>query len=368
MTHGFSGSYLPEDVTFLLKRIELPFTTIAEKERLIQSGARHYSEMISRESPPSPAYLNLFEKACLINGERFAIDLIHLARHLADTVSGELTIVSLARAGTPVGVLLKRLLERYLNRNCRHYSISIIRDRGIDTNALRYILDHEQRSESSIVFIDGWTGKGVIAAELKHCVERFNRDHGSRLAPDLHVVTDISGTAAYSPSCDDYLVPSAIMNAVVSGLISRSVLNYEVIGSKDFHGCLYYQELEDTDLSKRFVDEVTATSARLWLKVTGPPKVCAPREKAELLRRSQEFMGEMQARFGVSSVNHVKPGIGEATRVLLRRVPSLLLVQDVTIPDVAHLKQLALEKHVPIEEDSRLPYRAAAIIAEAERL
>ena len=47
----FSGSYDPDDVTFLLKPVRLEPTAVAEKERLIQSGRRHYSEMISREGP-----------------------------------------------------------------------------------------------------------------------------------------------------------------------------------------------------------------------------------------------------------------------------------------------------------------------------
>jgi hypothetical protein len=49
-------------------------------------------------------------------------------------------VVSLARAGTPMGALLARAL-RWLGRtDVRHYSISIIRDRGIDENALAFIL------------------------------------------------------------------------------------------------------------------------------------------------------------------------------------------------------------------------------------
>ena len=49
----FSGSYLPEDVTFLLKPVHLESTDLVEKEQLIQSGQRHYSEMITREKLPS---------------------------------------------------------------------------------------------------------------------------------------------------------------------------------------------------------------------------------------------------------------------------------------------------------------------------
>src|SRR5688572_6833508 len=109
---GFSGSYLAEDVTFLLKPVELAPTEIAEKERLIQSGQRHYSEMLSAESRPDDTYLALFEHALAVNRERFAADVARLARMLDVRRDGQIVLVSLARAGTPVGVLLRRALRR----------------------------------------------------------------------------------------------------------------------------------------------------------------------------------------------------------------------------------------------------------------
>ena len=42
LTQGFSGSYQPEQVTFLLKRTQIRPTDTWEKERLIQSGEKHY--------------------------------------------------------------------------------------------------------------------------------------------------------------------------------------------------------------------------------------------------------------------------------------------------------------------------------------
>ena len=47
---NFSGSYRSGDVSFLLKPLDLlDFVDIPEKEKLIQSGQRHYSEMLSPE-------------------------------------------------------------------------------------------------------------------------------------------------------------------------------------------------------------------------------------------------------------------------------------------------------------------------------
>ena len=48
----FSGSYAPQDVTFLLKPVQMASTSLELKETLLQSGRRHYSEMITAEPPP----------------------------------------------------------------------------------------------------------------------------------------------------------------------------------------------------------------------------------------------------------------------------------------------------------------------------
>ena len=49
-----------------------------------------------------------------------------------------------------------------------HYGISIVRDRGIDPVALSMI--ESRHGTNGIVFVDGWTGKGAIAAELKKAI------------------------------------------------------------------------------------------------------------------------------------------------------------------------------------------------------
>lgn len=360
-----SGSYHPDDVLFLMKEIQMPTIEIREKERMIQSGKRHYSEMISQEKPPTPAYLKLFHEACQRNNPRFCADLIRLARHLAASVTGEITLVSLARAGTPVGVLLKRILENCCRRSVRHYSISIIRDRGIDANALRHIIKTEQRDPAGVVFVDGWTGKGVIAAELTRWVADFNKREGCRLSTALHVVADISGTAAVAATYEDYLIPSAIMNAIVSGLVSRSILNSDYIGEDDFHGCVYYREFEEIDLSRSFVDDVMSFVPGLWEDISiQPPLLTDVTRRDHLRQKSLDFLAGIGERFGVSNINYIKPGIGEATRVLLRRLPHLILLRDETMPEVSHLRLLAAEKNVAVEVDTALPYNAAAVIAE----
>jgi hypothetical protein len=354
----FSGSYRRDDVRILLKPISVEPVGIAEKERLIQSGRRHYSEMLSRENLPSPRYMEIFREAFALNRRRMALDLLNLAAIIGAGRNDEITLVSLARAGTPIGVALKHILQRFFSRGAEHYSISIIRDRGIDTNALRFILDNEARSESGIVFVDGWSGKGVIARELRKYVHEFDAHHGTRLDCALFVLTDLAGVGI-APSDDDYLIPSSILNSTVSGLISRSILNGQ-IGPNDFHGCVYYREFEAHDLSTWFIDEIVkAVSERIDEGYTPSAEAVDP---VSARCRSQRLLEDLRARFGIADENLVKPGIGEATRVLLRRVPERVIVRDEKDPAVAHLLQLAREKGVVWTTETALPYRAVSLI------
>src|SRR5699024_9125520 len=128
--HPITGSYHQAACQFLLTPLKAKFFSTYEKERLIQSGKKHYSEMISFESPPSEPYRTLFLSLTQRYKARMAAEVMRLARIIADTRPAPITLVSLARAGTPVGVLLQRALSRHLKVDSRHYSISIIRDRG----------------------------------------------------------------------------------------------------------------------------------------------------------------------------------------------------------------------------------------------
>ncbi len=360
MSAAFSGSYGSDDVQFLLKPIDVPDTPVAEKERRIQVEKRHYSEMLSRESLPSVDYMAIFHQAMQQNQQQMAIDCIRLAGQIAASRSADIVLVSLARAGTPVGVILKHTLAEQYQRQVWHYSISIIRDRGIDENALQYIL--ARHADSSLVFVDGWTGKGVITRELHKSIKDFNQRYQLAIDSGLYVLVDLAGVAATAASSDDYLIPSAILNATISGLISRSILNSDYIGREDFHGCVFYENFQDADLSSWFVSEICADIRMLW----DDTFACSvqPIDQKTLQQRSQQFLVDVKQRYGVTDKNRVKPGVGEATRVLLRRVPDLLLLRDEQDLAVAHLKVLAQEKQVPIIYEKNLPYRAVSLIKE----
>lgn len=358
---SFPGSYREGEVNFLLTRLQAQeFTDVADKERLIQSGRRHYSQMLSPESVPSSRYMAVFEDACRANNARMAADCLRLAALIDARRAGAITIVSLARAGTPVGVVVTRLLREVFQREAAHYSVSIVRDRGIDAAALRHILASGHAAES-IVFVDGWTGKGAIARELALSVSAFNATQSAKIDNGLYVLSDLAGAAACAASGDDYLIPSSILNATVSGLVSRTVLD-ERIGPDDFHGCVYYGEFAPHDQSRRFADALVALAVAHAEAGLPDAVVLDARQAAD---RSRSYLADAMARYGILDVNLIKPGIGEATRVLLRRVPRLLVLRRPGTPDVRHLEVLAEEKQVPVAIDPALPYHAVSLIRSA---
>lgn len=358
----FHGSYRKEDVQFLLKPIQIqPIDDTELKERLIQTGQKHYSEMICPERLPSAKYMALFHKAVQDNRMRMARDALVLAASIARRGDGPITLVSLARAGTPVGVILYHLLLRRFGRKAAHYSISIIRDRGIDTRALDFIL--EQHDPASVFFIDGWTGKGVIARELRKCIAQYNAARGTSLSDGLHVLSDLCGAAHCAASAEDYLIPSSILNATISGLVSRSILN-EQMGTEDFHGCVYYEDLLSHDLSVWFAEQIIQQALSMGDEVLRAA-AWQPHRRLGLQTLSGRYVEAAMMRYGIDDVNLIKPGIGEATRVLLRRVPRAVVLREPDAPEVAHLKVLAAEKDVPIAIDLDLPYRAVSLIRSA---
>lgn len=357
----FHGSYGPQEVIFLLKILpEQPFFSVADKEQLIQSGQRHYSEMLSPESLPSPQYLQVYEQAFAANRQRMARDCLTLAGLINQQQRGEIVLASLLRAGTPVGVILKHILERVFKRKVTHYSLSIIRDRGIDENALDHILQQGHAPES-IVFVDGWTGKGVISGVLEESIASYNQRKQVNINGGLWVLADLAGSAAVSASGEDYLIPSSILNATVSGLVSRTVLN-DQIGATDFHGCVYYQEFAAQDQSQAFATAIIADAIAL---ADGETPSAKPADKVQLAAISSAFLAQAMVGYDIDNVNFIKPGIGEATRVLLRRKARLLILRDPNVVDVAHLRVLAEQKSVPIIIQPNLPYQAVSLIGSA---
>jgi Phosphoribosyl transferase (PRTase)/PELOTA RNA binding domain len=350
---GFSGSYDPSDVTFLLKPVTLQPTDIATKETLIQSGARHYSEMLSPEFPPTTEYLALYDTALVRNGARLAGDIASLAAtlDLRHPEGREIVLTSLVRAGTPVAILIARALRR-LGREVAHYAVSIIRDRGIDQVALDHIM--QSHNSTDIVFVDGWTGKGAIATELRSSL-------AGKMNPFLVVVADPAGQADLAATHDDYLIASGLLNSVVSGLISRSILSTDIVGPLDFHACVMFNALAPFDRSCDFINYIDAFTKYSSPILDDQNAISAARAACENM--VSFIMEDSQT----NNRNLVKLGIAESTRAILRRVPERLYIRDMNDPDVQHLVHLANAKGLHIKALNHAGhFRAAAVIQSIE--
>lgn len=354
-------SYDAQDVTFVLRQIEMETVSLEEKERRIQSGESHYSEMLSIEAPPKADYLALYHQAVQRHAARVARDIRQLAAKLVhDTPEAQtLILVSLARAGTPVGVLLTRFL-RACGHAAEHYSLSIIRDRGLDLNALHYILQKHPEDGQHLRFIDGWTGKGVISRELQISIDRFNAENGTSLSSNLYVLADISGTAFYAPTDEDYLIPHAVLNGTVSGLISRTVRQAAAHAAGEFDGAMHLPHLTAQDETLTYLGLIEEHHPEPPVL---PELLPSPTRNKEMLRSaSLKCLQELQHQYGERPLNYIKPGVGESTRVMLRRVPELLVVQDINHKDVQHLLDLAQKRNVKVLEKVDLPYQSVALI------
>lgn len=348
-----SGSYDPADVHFLLRPLQIETTDVEEKERLIQSGQRHYSEMISVEEAPTEAHMALYTRALMQNSARMAKDVQSLALALSNLYAGpSIALVSFVRAGLPLGVLLRRALVD-LGRDARHYGISIIRDRGIDKEALELII--AEHGAENIVFVDGWTGKGAISDEIRRSLEGDARFPGD---PRLVVLADPCGKAWLAASAEDWIIPSGILGATVSGLVSRSI--WPVDGG--MHGCVVYDHLHEHDVTCEFID--TIERQRVVLPAQSAAKPWTNLQARELQADALSVVHNIADRFGITNLNRVKPGIAEATRAVLRRVPERVMVRNYSDPDVQLLMHLTERAGVEVEEAGKVlgPYRAVTVI------
>ena len=87
----FTGSYQPGDVEFLLKPVVIEMTPVEKKEELIQSGKKHYSDMLSQEPAPTQWHLDLFHRALDRGAERLAKEVTQLAIALAERFGAHCT-------------------------------------------------------------------------------------------------------------------------------------------------------------------------------------------------------------------------------------------------------------------------------------
>lgn len=369
-----SGSYLASDVTVLLDIVDkdaVADVPVSQKEALIQSGQRHYSDMLTLENAPTAMHEKLYQQALAQGTTRTATDIVNLAYTLhhifQQTVSLQcpLILVSLVRAGLPIGVLLQRALadaDSSYALPSVHYGISIIRDRGLDPVALQMIL--AAHPDSTIIFVDGWTGKGAIYQELARSLDAFSDPNHPNFANIFHqgenvipllTLADPAGVAWLAASEEDWLIPSGLLNSTVSGLISRSLYTEPQSG---LHRSVFYDNLVTVDHSLAFVEQIDSTRRSL----STSPQYLQTFKKPRY--QTADLIDMLAAEYDISNRNRIKPTIAEATRAILRRDPERILLATADHPGTVLLRHLCSERDINITVLGAkiLPYQAITLI------
>ena len=229
---------------------------------------------------------------------------------------------------------------------------------------MNYIV--ENHLAKNIQFIDGWIGKGAINKVLREACNELRKinDVYNEIDDSLAVVSDPAYLTDLCGTHEDFLIPSACLNSTVSGLISRTFKRDDIISEKDFHGAVYYGELESEDKSNEFLDVVTDYFDKIDINNLN----------LDMYLRDDGLVGidevkQIAKDFNIPDINKIKPGVGETTRVLLRRVPYKVLVKDKkNFKGFEHIYRLCQEKNVEIVEYPLQMYNVCGIIKDVTDL
>ncbi|MEI7057812.1 phosphoribosyltransferase domain-containing protein [Nocardioides sp. CCNWLW239] len=338
------GSYERDDVAWLLEDLSADTTSTSADEHV-------------------EAHRELFDEALKASAQRvaYAVGLVTeqvLARRGQDAV-----LVSLMRAGTPIGVLMRRWAQRVHGLDLPHYAISMVHGRGIDQTALAYLAVHHDPAQ--VMFVDAWTGTGAIARELAASVEKANSTLDAHLAspfsPELAVLADPGRSVSVYGTREDYLIPSACLGSTVSGLVSRPVLDDDRVGPNDFHGAVFQADLASADVSKRFIDTVAARFPIVRTKVMLDLGAHLGGDHTPTWV-GWDAVEAAAEKFGNGDASLVAAGVDETVRLLLHGEPAMILVNPARDADLDQVKRLAEARGVPLDRVSDLPYACLGLL------
>lgn len=306
------STYLKSDVNLLCTDIEtriIPMS-IHKREKLIRLGTNP-CELLARERTPTYSDEKIYNWAMAIYKKKIADAVREVSEQIYIRKGKEVVLVSLARAGISIGVLIKRYLEQRYNLNIPHYSMSIVGTNGMDINALKYIL--KKHSPDLIQFVDGWTGKGYIQKKLKENLLDYPQiDSDIAVLYDPGYITDIAGTH------EDILVPSATLNATVSGLLSRAVDNKDIMKKDEYFGAVFFSNLMKMDKTYDFINGISRE-----FNFFGCNYDCRRKRK---WYNVNSIIESIINTYGIADVRQIKPGLCETFRSINRKKPDFVLI------------------------------------------
>lgn len=369
------NSFKPDDVTVLLSDLtgKIEAQDNYERELHVQQGG-HYADMLPKEAIPSPNYILEYFNILDTQKEDTARYIWNLARMIKEKWESngrdEIVLVSLARAGTPVGVLLRHALKMGFGIDAPHYTISIIHKIGIDRAAMKTILS--QHKFDDICFVDGWVGKGAIANTLTEAMRGYSEFGDFNVEERFAVISDPAGVTNLCGTREDFLLPVACLNGPIAGLMSRTIYRPDLAGEDAYHSAVYLEHMEKFDATQDFLDTMDAEIAKvikLYEAQTSNSEFVlsdfdVPADLDTFGRNHPaRLLEELSKEYDISDYGRIKPSIGETTRVLLRRVPwKILLDPSASYDEVSHILILAREKGVPCVTHSLYPYKVCGLV------
>ena len=122
----------------------------------------------------------------------------------------------------------------------------------------------------------------------------------------------------------------------------------------------------DKDVSNHYIDVITAEfeAAATLIEAT---KATLKKTDMTPTWQGMQTIASIQEHYGIENLNLIKPGVGETTRVLLRRLPWKIFVKDLNDSRLKHIFQLAKERDVPVEVYEQMTYTCCGLIKPLER-
>ena len=335
------STFKSEDVEFLLTDMtgKIEPITLEEKKKRVEQGEYDRS-ILTKEFPVTKEYLDICLEWTPIYAKQTAIAVGNLAEQLYKIKNKNLVLVSILRAGTNVGILVKRYLKNKYKINIPHYSMSLIKE--LDSNSMNYLLSKHRPED--IQFIDGWTGKGTVTKQLLASAKKYEGVDSS-----LAVLSDSINIAKYCGIREDIAIPQSPFNACITGLVSMPIHNNPFVGEKNFDGAIYLEDLEKIDKSQEYID---------LIEKNFDYQCSADNYNDDIVEVAE--INEICENYNIS-LKALNPGINEAARAILRRNVSKLLVKDKKDFQVLQISKLAELKNIEIEEYSFKYYKAATI-------
>ena len=336
------SSYKKGDVELLLKDLTDKVNTISiDKKNKMQKNGLDVKDVVTDEFPIDKKYFDICFDTTKVYAKQTAIAVGNLAEQIYKIKKENAVLVSILRAGTLTGILVKRYLKNKYNINVFHYSISL--PNFDKQNETKYILSKHKAKD--IIFIDGWTGKGTATKKIEDFASKIND-----LGTDLAVLSDSINICKFCGIREDIAIPQAPFNACVTGLVGIPITSSKYINKDDFTGSTYLEKLEKIDITNWYID---------LIEQNFDYKLCNSDNYKENVNPVEE-LSELCFKYSVESKD-VNPGINEAARAILRRNLKKLLVKDKSDIQVMQIVKLAQYKNIEIEEYNFKYYKAATI-------